>query len=63
MEYMTLLAQTANIAIMRVENGWIIRTNEGLASLDRFTPLKVAQNPDALAHLVREWAQGQVSRA
>ncbi len=55
-----MLAQEENIAIMRVENGWLIRTNVG-GMLGQETPLQVAETPGKLAQIVTDWAAGQAS--
>ncbi len=56
MEYhLTLLSQQTDIVLMRVENGWVIRTNDHFA-MGSSTPLKVAETPAALVEIVRVWA-------
>lgn len=58
MEYETLNADRGSIVLMRVENGWLIRSdNRATAS---FTPLRVAETPAALVEIVRAWAEAQV---
>ena len=52
--YITLNSQQTSIVLMRVENGWIVRTHEG-ASMVNTTPLRVAETPEALLAIVKEW--------
>ena len=47
-----------NIAIMRVENGWLIRSDEN-GMMGSVTPLLVAETPAALVEIVRTWAAAQ----
>lgn len=51
----TLAAERASIAIMRVENGWLIRTADDSYS-GEITPLQVAETADMLSELVMKWA-------
>jgi hypothetical protein len=54
----TLLSEVADIKIMRVDNGWIIRTaGDGFESIG--TPLQVAETPGALLAIVNRWASAQ----
>lgn len=59
MEYpLTLRSDRKDIAIMRVENGWLIRTNDHMA-MGFVTPLQVAETPKALVAIVARWALSQ----
>lgn len=58
-----LSAQQENIAIMRVENGWLIRADGGSGAIGCITPLKVAETPEALCRIVSEWAASQDAAA
>lgn len=52
------LAAQSDIAIMRCENGWVIRTEHEVIPVGKpYTPLKVAHTVDMLVDIVREWAE------
>jgi len=51
----TLSPQQQTIAIMRVENGWLVRTDNGLSSAGMETPLCVAETLETLIEIVRDW--------
>lgn len=58
----SLLSERQDIVIMRVENGWVIRTQSGGYG-GASTPLKVAQTVEALAAIVTEWAAADATKA
>lgn len=58
----TLSSQQQTIAIMRVENGWLVRTETWISNMGHETPLMVAETPDALVEIVRTWAAGQAEK-
>jgi hypothetical protein len=60
MEYVTLKPERRSIAVLRVDNGWLIKGN---ASGDFDSPVLVASTPDILTSIIRAWAAGQVSHA
>jgi alkanesulfonate monooxygenase SsuD/methylene tetrahydromethanopterin reductase-like flavin-dependent oxidoreductase (luciferase family) len=61
MPMMTIMmeAQT-KLAIARVENGWLIRTQDDFR-MDHTLAMRIAKTPDELADEIRQWAQKQES--
>ena len=62
MEYRVTLESQRSISLMRVENGWLVRTSDESWTNNTVTPLLVAETPEALVKIVREWASGQVAQ-
>lgn len=58
----TMVSQR-DLVLMRVENGWVIRTNEGGFGSGNTTPLRVAETPEALIQIIRTWAVRQIDDA
>jgi hypothetical protein len=46
------------LAVTRVENGWLIRTDSRFERPSS-TPLMVAETPEKLSEIVMSWAVGQ----
>lgn len=59
-----LEAEQGSIAIMRVRNGWLVRTDAlGAFGCGVETPLMVAETPGALAKIVGDWAASQCAKS
>lgn len=56
----TLNAQAESIAILRVENGWVLRDDSRCRD-GEITPLRVAETPEALIAIIRRWAESQTA--
>lgn len=57
----TLNPQQQTLAIMRVENGWLVRTDYGPSNMGLETPMRVAETPETLVAIIREWAVARES--
>lgn len=60
MEYPTLNADRGSIVVMRVENGWLIRTDDKTTL--NSTPLRVAETPQELLRIIEGWAVAQAAK-
>lgn len=61
MTYQVSLETCVDLTIMRVENGWLLRTHNN-SDPGISTPLKVAETPESLIRTVSAWARAHAAK-